>query len=172
MDVRLLQGVVSPHAFLKRHDVSLHVGKVVRRAREVRVPTVNGKDVTRHVVARSHPFEDGGVAFGNRSELRMSVRAVRGDRWDSDVVNHHPSYQPLSLLMTNKGEMSVKTSLKARGLFGSVGKPGLGSKTTRTAPTVGRPQFPPVAVSCTFPSFTPGIMAVKMLGSKPFMSSK
>src|ERR1700736_1988676 len=36
----------------------------------------------------------------------------------------HPSYQPLSLLMTNNGEMSVKTSLKARGLFGSVGSPG------------------------------------------------
>ena len=59
----------------------------------------------------------------------------------------HPSYQPLSLLMTNNGEMSVKTSLKARGLFGSVGSPGLGSRTTRTAPTVGSPQFPPVAVN-------------------------
>src|SRR6202040_846570 len=92
----------------------------------------------------------------------------RGGATDGTVMSWiiHPSYQPLSLLMTNKGEMSVKTSLKARGLFGSVGKPGLGSKTTRTAPTVGRPQFPPVAVNCTFPSFTPGIMAVKTLGSR------
>src|SRR5436309_5398394 len=46
----------------------------------------------------------------------------------------HPSYQPLSLLMTNSGEMSVKMSMKARGLLGSVGGPGLGSSTTRTAP--------------------------------------
>src|SRR5712671_4642359 len=44
----------------------------------------------------------------------------------------HPSYQPLSLLMTNSGEMSVKTSLKARGFVGSVGSPALGSSTTRT----------------------------------------
>ena len=84
----------------------------------------------------------------------------------------HPSYQPLSLLMTNNGEMSVKTSMKARGSFGSVGSPGLGSSTTRTAPTVGSPQFPPVTVSCTLPSFTPGIMVVKTLGSKPVVSSK
>src|SRR3984893_9062394 len=55
----------------------------------------------------------------------------------------HPSYQPLSLLMTNSGEMLVQTSLKARGFVGSVGSPDLGSSTTRTAPTVGSPQFPP-----------------------------
>src|SRR5947199_8240630 len=36
--------------------------------------------------------------------------------------------------MTNSGEMSVKMSMKARGLLGSVGGPGLGSSTTRTAP--------------------------------------
>src|ERR1700730_115126 len=40
-----------------------------------------------------------------------------------------------------------------------VGSPGLGSRTTRTAPTVG--QFAPVTVNCTLPSFTPEVMAVK-----------
>ena len=84
----------------------------------------------------------------------------------------HPSYQPLSLLMTNSGEMSVKTSLKARGFVGSVGSPGLGSRTTRTTPTVGSPQFPPVAVNYTLPSFTPEMMAVNTLGSKPVVSNK
>src|SRR5262249_60084279 len=83
-----------------------------------------------------------------------------------------PSYQPLSLLMTNIGEMSVKTSMKARGSVGSVGSPGLGSRTTRTAPTVGSPQFPPVTVNWTLASLTPGIMAVKTLDSKPVVSSR
>ena len=41
----------------------------------------------------------------------------------------------------------MKTSMKARGSFGSVGSPGFGSSTSRTAPIVGRPQFAPVAVS-------------------------
>src|SRR5215813_3211754 len=50
-----------------------------------------------------------------------------------------PSYQPLSLLITNNPEISVKMSINARGSVGSVGRPGLGSNTTRTAPTVGRP---------------------------------
>ena len=61
----------------------------------------------------------------------------------------HPSYQPLSLLMTNNWERSMKTSLKARGFVGSEGSPGLGSSTTRTVPIVGRPQFAPVTVSWT-----------------------
>src|SRR5260221_273959 len=61
-----------------------------------------------------------------------------------------PSYQPLSLLITNIGSMSVKMSMKARGLFGSVGSPGLGSRTTRTAPIVDIPQFAPVTVNCTW----------------------
>jgi hypothetical protein len=38
-------------------------------------------------------------------------------------------------------------SMKARMLFGSVGKSGFGSTTTRTAPIAGRPQLEPVAVS-------------------------
>src|SRR5262249_42703520 len=82
-----------------------------------------------------------------------------------------PSYQPLSLLMTNIGEMSVKTSMKAPGSVGLVGSPGLGSSTTRTAPTVGSPQVPPVTVNCTLASFTPGMIEVKTLGSKPVMSN-
>src|SRR6516165_6765785 len=77
-----------------------------------------------------------------------------------------PSYQPLSLLITNSGEMSVKTSLKARGLFGSVGSPGLGSSTTRTAPTVGKPQLAPVTVSCTW-SFIPREYRGKDVGFEP-----
>jgi hypothetical protein len=59
-----------------------------------------------------------------------------------------PSYQPLSLLMTNKPEMSVKMSMKASTSSGSVGKPGFGSTTSRTAPRVGSPQSNPVAVNC------------------------
>ncbi len=83
----------------------------------------------------------------------------------------HPSYHPLSLLMTNRPEMSVKTSMKALASLGSVGSPGLGSSTMRTAPTVGRPQLAPVAVNCTL-SFTPGNIFVKTFGSKPVLSSK
>ena len=49
-----------------------------------------------------------------------------------------PSYHPDSLLMTNRPEMSVNMSMNAPGSFGSVGSPGLGSTTTRTAPSVGR----------------------------------
>src|SRR5438309_7234317 len=38
-----------------------------------------------------------------------------------------------------RSEMSVKTSMKALASLGSVGSPGLGSSTMRTAPTAGRP---------------------------------
>ena len=55
----------------------------------------------------------------------------------------HPSYQPLSLLMTNNGEMSVKTSLKARGSFGSVGSPGLGSSDDAHGANRGQSAIPP-----------------------------
>src|SRR4029077_14229606 len=74
-----------------------------------------------------------------------------------------PSYQPLSLLITNSPEMSVNTSLNARGLFGSVGRPGLGSNTHRPHPTVESPQLPPVTVNCTW-SLTPGEIVVKTFG--------
>src|SRR2546429_7846938 len=59
----------------------------------------------------------------------------------------HPSYQPLSLLMTNSGSMSVKTSMKAFGSLGSVGKPGFGSRAAGEVPVVGRPQLGPGAGS-------------------------
>src|SRR6267143_787438 len=59
----------------------------------------------------------------------------------------HPSYQPLSLLMTNSPRMSVKTSMNALGLSGSVGRPGFGSTTSRTPPMVDRPQFAPHEVN-------------------------
>ena len=83
----------------------------------------------------------------------------------------HPSYHPLSLLITKSPEISVKISMKASTSFGSVGKPGLGSRTTRTAPMVGRPQSGPVAVSMAV-SFTPGIKLVKGFGSKPVVSNR
>jgi len=66
---------------------------------------------------------------------------------DAEILARIGSGNNVALLITNSGEMSVKTSLKARGLFGSVGNPGMGSSTTRTAPTVGKPQFAPVTVS-------------------------
>jgi len=77
--------------------------------------------------------------------------SLRGAATFATVISWiiHPSYQPLSLLMTNNGDMSVNTSLNARGSLGSVGSPGLGSSTTRTAPSVGRPQLPPVTDSWT-----------------------
>src|SRR5439155_19868347 len=83
----------------------------------------------------------------------------------------HPSYQPLSLLMTNSGSMSVKTSMKVRGLLGSVGRPGFGSRTTRTVPIVGSPQLAPVTDSCTA-SLTPGIRVVNTFGSNPAVSRR
>ena len=55
----------------------------------------------------------------------------------------HPSYQPLSLLMTNNGEISVKTSIKALGSLGSVGSSAWAPATTRTAPTVGESTIRP-----------------------------
>ena len=61
----------------------------------------------------------------------------------------HPSYHPLWLFITNNEEMSVKTSLKARGSFGSVGRPGLSSPTTRTHRPVGNPQFASVMLNST-----------------------
>ena len=83
----------------------------------------------------------------------------------------HPSYHPLSLLITKRPEMSVNMSMNARTSFGSVGKPGFCSTTTRMAPIVGRPQLDPVAVSIAV-SLTPGIRLVKTFGSNPCVSSR
>ena len=65
--------------------------------------------------------------------------------------------------MTKSPEISVNMSMNAPGSLGSVGKPGLGSNTTRTAPMVGRSPLGPVAVGAT-PSLMPGIVVVKTLG--------
>src|SRR5437867_5206200 len=97
-------------------------------------------------VAAPVPSDRGGALFG-------TVRS-----W---II--HPSYQPLSLLMTNNPEISVKMSMNAPGSLGSVGKPGFGSTTNRTAATAGRPQFDPVAVFMAV-SLTPGITLVNTLG--------
>ena len=83
----------------------------------------------------------------------------------------HPSYHPLSLLITNSPATSVNMSMNARTSLGSVGRPGLGSRTTRTEPMVGRPQSGPVAVSIAV-SLTPGIRLVNGFGSKPVVSSR
>jgi hypothetical protein len=69
--------------------------------------------------------------------------------------------------------MSVKISMNARGSSGSVGRPGFGSKATRTAPRVARPQFAPHTVSMVLgSSLSPGICVVKTLGWKPVLSSR
>src|SRR2546425_549263 len=49
--------------------------------------------------------------------------------------------------MTNSPEMSVKMSMNARTSFGSVGRPGFGSRATPTAATVGNPQLAADAAS-------------------------
>ena len=73
--------------------------------------------------------------------------------------------------MTNRPPTSVKTSMNARTSFGSTGRPGFGSRTTRTAPMVERPQSGPVAVSIAV-SLMPGKIAVNGFGSKPVVSSR
>jgi hypothetical protein len=73
--------------------------------------------------------------------------------------------------MTNSPEMSVNTSMNVRTSSGSVGKPGLGSTTSRTAPMVGNPAFAPVAVSIAV-SLTPRMRLVNTLGWKPCVSSR
>ena len=90
-------------------------------------------DITVPEVAPPRP--DGHAQFGTITQ------------GDAEILARIGSGNNVALLITNSGEMSVKTSLKARGLFGSVGNPGMGSSTTRTAPTVGKPQFAPVTVS-------------------------
>jgi hypothetical protein len=83
-----------------------------------------------------------------------------------------PSYQPASLLMTNRPEKSMKTSMKACGSSGLVGSPGLGSNTTRTEPMVFRPPLAAFAAVRMTPSLMPGITAVNTLGWKFSVSSR
>src|SRR6266849_8592245 len=83
----------------------------------------------------------------------------------------HPSYHPDSLLITHRPEISVNTSMAARTSSGFVGRPALGSKTTRTEPIVGNCPLGPVAVGLV-PSLIPGTIVVKTLGSKPAVSSR
>ena len=68
--------------------------------------------------------------------------------------------------------MSMKTSMKARGSFGSVGSPGLGSSDDAHGTDRRQTAIPPGDGQLHVPSFTPGIMVVKTLGSKPVVSSK
>src|SRR5215471_8663426 len=72
-----------------------------------------------------------------------------------------PSYQPLSLLITNSPEMSVNTSMNAFGSLGSVGSPGFGSSTTRTDPMLGKPQLAWLAAVGKAASLMLGTMLVK-----------
>src|SRR6516162_6298090 len=126
-------------------------------------------------------MEDCGLGeevIGNRFSRQNPSALARGEARRQQPIIDLPGYSETvedrwrqEEACVVHGEMSVKTSLKARGLFGSVGSPGLGSSTRRTAPTVGKPQLAPVTVSCTW-SFTPGNMVVKTLGSKPVVSSR
>src|SRR5262249_6242888 len=84
----------------------------------------------------------------------------------------HPSYQPDSLLITNRPEHSMNTSIAARGSLTSVGRPGLGSKTTRTEPMVGNWPLAALAAVGIAPSLIPFMIAVKTLGWKWFVSSR
>jgi hypothetical protein len=163
--VRLLVRVLRPHALIDRNEVGLHVRRVIRRAGEVRGTTVDGKDVTRHIIPGTHPREELGIALGYRSELRVPVFARRGDVGNSDVVDH-PPFVPATLVVDDEQRRDVGEHIveRARVVRGS-------STTTRTAPTVGNPQFAPVTLSCTW-SFTPGKMAVNTFGSKPVVSSR
>jgi hypothetical protein len=92
----------------------LQVRKVIGRAREVRGTAVYGKDVILHIIP---------VPILARSSASRWVIApncacpsLRGGATLGTVMSWiiHPSYQPLSLSITNYGEMSVKTSLNAQ----------------------------------------------------------
>ena len=132
---------------------------------------VDGEDVSCHIVAGAHSLQDCGVALGNCSELRVAVRRGSRDGGDRDIVDH-PPFIPAALVVDDEQRVNVGEDIvESARVVGSVGSPGLGSNTTRTAPTVGRPQFAPVTVNCTW-SFTPGIMVVKTLGSKPVVSRR
>src|SRR5713226_7334097 len=169
MTVALLKTVVGAHAHVNWHRVALHVREMVGCAGEVRRPAVGGEGRAWNVVAGAHFLQHIGVRRQDCAKLGVAVFAFTLGTVRSWIIQ--PSYQPLSLLMTNSPEMSVKTSLNARGLFGSIGSPGLGSSTTRTAPTVESPQLPPVTVNCTW-SLIPGNFVVKTFGWKPLVSRR
>src|SRR6266516_1061705 len=82
-----------------------------------------------------------------------------------------PSYQPDSLLITNRPDRSEKMSTNAPGSLGSVGRPGFGSSATRTEPIVGRSPLGPVAVGAT-PSLMPLTVWVNTFGWNPLVSSR
>jgi hypothetical protein len=126
VNVRLLEGIVRPHALVNWDDIRLHIGKVVFCAREVRRPSVDSEDVARHIVAGAHSLQYLGVALGNRSELCVAVLARSRNIGDRDVVDH-PPFIPAALVVDDEQRRNVsEDTLKARGLFGSVGSPGFG----------------------------------------------
>src|SRR5688572_12804272 len=111
-----------------------------------------------------------GVIVPNRARPSASGGATAGTR-RSQVI--HPSYQPDSLLMTNRPEMSVNMSMNARGSAGLVGRPGFGSSVMRTAPSVGRPplaKFAPVGITPL--SLMPATMLVNTFGGIVVVSSR
>jgi len=101
VNVRLLIGIVRPHALIKGDDIRLFVGEVVGGAREVRSPAVDREDVSWDVVAGAHSLEDVSVAFGDRSELGVAVLARSGDIGDGDVVDH-PPFIPATLVVDDE----------------------------------------------------------------------
>ena len=101
VNVRLLIGIVRPHALIKGDDIRLFVGEVVGGAREVRSPAVDREDVSWDVVAGAHSLDDVSVAFGDRSELGVAVLARSGDIGDGDVVDH-PPFIPATLVVDDE----------------------------------------------------------------------
>ena len=71
-------------------------------------------------------LQDRGIARGNCSELRVPIGARLGDGGTVMSWIIHPSYQPLSLLMTNSGEMSSEDIVKGTRIRWIGRKPGLG----------------------------------------------
>src|SRR6266446_3026264 len=71
--IRLLQGVISPHAHVERYDVGLAVRKVIGSAWKMRRVTVNGEQIAGQVVAVSHAFEDRRVGGQDGAKLGVPV---------------------------------------------------------------------------------------------------
>ena len=124
--IALLHRVVGPHAHMNRDDIGLSVGEAVGRAGEMRGPAVAGEDMSRHVVAGPHLLQNLGIALGNRSELRVAVRARSGDGWHRDVMDH-PALIPAALVVDDEQGGNVGEDIVEGARIVGIGrKPGFG----------------------------------------------